>query len=57
MSASDVSARDDTYTRQLRRRLAIALASPLLVLVTVGAVLALQVSRLSENATWLDHTN
>ncbi|MDB4974024.1 MAG: histidine kinase, partial [Myxococcaceae bacterium] len=42
---------------QLRRRLAIALASPLLVLVTVGAVLALQVSRLSENATWLDHTN
>ncbi|MDB4987917.1 MAG: histidine kinase [Myxococcaceae bacterium] len=57
MSASEVSGRDDTYTRQLRRRLIIALASPLIVLVTVGGVLALQVSRLSENASWLDHTN
>src|ERR1700712_102022 len=56
MRANEVPARDD-YTRQLRRRLAVALASPLLVLLAVGGVLALQVSRLSDNATWLDHTN
>ena len=57
MSVPAVSPRDATYTKQLRRRLTIALASPLLVLVAVGGVLALQVSRMSENARWLDHTN
>ncbi|MEY4510951.1 MAG: hypothetical protein RLZZ450_3073 [Pseudomonadota bacterium] len=41
----------------LRRRLLLALATPLLVLVLVGLVLGLQVTRLSDNATWLDHSS
>ncbi|HEY6878261.1 MAG TPA: response regulator [Polyangiales bacterium] len=45
-----------TAETPLRRRLLIALATPLLVLVAVGLLLAWQVQRLSENARWADHS-
>jgi CheY-like chemotaxis protein/signal transduction histidine kinase/CHASE3 domain sensor protein len=55
-SPSSVELTRDSAHLQLRRRLLIALATPLLVLVGVGAVLSWQVSQLSDNASYLDHT-
>ncbi len=40
----------------IRRRLLIALTTPLVVLVAVGSLLAWQADRLSENARWADHS-
>ncbi|HVZ32008.1 MAG TPA: CHASE3 domain-containing protein, partial [Polyangiaceae bacterium] len=57
MTSPEVEPAGDRARTQLRRRLLIALATPLFVLIAVGAVLALQVSKLSENTTWLDQTN
>jgi signal transduction histidine kinase/CheY-like chemotaxis protein/CHASE3 domain sensor protein len=54
MDAQDV---DSARNVPLRRRLMLAVASPLVVLVLVGIVLALQVNRLSENARWLDYSS
>jgi CheY-like chemotaxis protein/CHASE3 domain sensor protein len=57
MPAPDVIALPDAADSPLRRRLLIALATPLLVLVAVGAVLAWQVQRLAENARWADRSS
>ncbi|MET0340953.1 MAG: response regulator [Polyangiales bacterium] len=54
--APAVEAARDTAHGQLRRRLLIAVSTPLLVLVCVGAVLSWQVSQFSDNANWLEHT-
>jgi CheY-like chemotaxis protein/CHASE3 domain sensor protein len=55
MAALDVNA-TDSADAPIRRRLTIALATPLLVLVAVGGLLAWQVQRLSENARLADHS-
>jgi CheY-like chemotaxis protein/CHASE3 domain sensor protein len=41
----------------LARRLLLALATPVILLLAVGGVLGLQVQRLTENAEWVDHTD
>ena len=41
----------------LSRRLLIALLTPVVLLVAVGAVLALQVSRMAADSAWVDHTD
>src|SRR6185295_647309 len=43
--------------RPLARRLVWAFLAPLVLLVAAGSVLALQVSRASEDASWVDHTD
>jgi CheY-like chemotaxis protein len=55
MPASDVNA-TSVADLAIRRRLTLALATPLLVLVAVGGLLAWQVQRLSENARWAEHS-
>ena len=41
----------------IKRRLVVAIASPLIVIGLVGAVLAWQVSQFAENASWVDRSN
>ncbi len=43
--------------QQLSRRLTIALAAPVVLLLTLGAVLGIQLIRMSEDAAWVDHTD
>jgi CheY-like chemotaxis protein/CHASE3 domain sensor protein len=57
MPASDVETPHGSAETPLRRRLLVALATPLAVLVLVGAVLAWQVQRLSDNARWAEHSS
>jgi CheY-like chemotaxis protein/CHASE3 domain sensor protein len=57
MSTEDAERSRRKAYAPLRRRLVIAIAVPLLVMATVGAVLGYQVSQLMDNAAFLDHTN
>jgi signal transduction histidine kinase/CheY-like chemotaxis protein/CHASE3 domain sensor protein len=42
---------------ELSRRLSIALATPVLILVAVGTVLAIQLLTMASDARWVDHTD
>jgi signal transduction histidine kinase/CheY-like chemotaxis protein len=55
----EASARDDDNARRvdLRRRLFIALVTPIALLVAAGAILAFQLQRVASDAWWLDHTD
>ena len=48
---------EDSSDRSLSRRLFLIIALPVALLIFVGAVLGLQIMRLSENARWVDHTD
>jgi CheY-like chemotaxis protein/signal transduction histidine kinase len=43
--------------RQLRSRLIVAVATPILLLLGLGALLALQIRLLNQNSEWVDHTD
>ena len=44
-------------TRDLSRRLLIALFTPMLLLLATASILWLQLSRMTEDASWVDHTD
>jgi signal transduction histidine kinase/CheY-like chemotaxis protein/CHASE3 domain sensor protein len=58
-SHAEVSAPEDEDSRriQLRRRLFVALVTPVALLLTAGAILATQLQRVTNDAWWLDHTD
>ncbi|HTU64280.1 MAG TPA: GAF domain-containing protein, partial [Polyangiales bacterium] len=47
----------DANSSGLARRLLFAIAAPVVLLIAVGAILGLQITRMSESATWVDHTD
>ncbi len=48
---------EQAESAELSRRLRIALVTPIMLLVVMGAVLGFQVLRMSDDASWVDHTD
>jgi signal transduction histidine kinase/DNA-binding response OmpR family regulator/CHASE3 domain sensor protein len=56
-SPSDTAVAALTRRSQLSRRLAVAIATPMLLLVILGVVLGRQILEMAEDSSWVEHTD